>query len=273
MSPVGGQGVNIALRDALVAANHLCPVLTAGGDLAALDAAARRVRDERWPEIVAVQRMQQKQANLLFRNDSWKARLMQRLLPWLMRTGILQWLQRKEYRLMSEGVAAGSADGVIAALWRVNGRLHRSTSGHSCPGLIAPTSLPTVLRAADEGRGQEQDETHGSHNAAADTKGLQRLVERAQRLVTRFLSVKQIKLDDGNGYGCPKKQQTRNQDQRGGSGMLPHKDQRDDQPGQINQEGRSEIRKLPCEIGNCVHVEFPVVIGSAPELELTRPVE
>ena len=32
MSPVGGQGVNIALRDALVAANHLCPVLTAGGD-------------------------------------------------------------------------------------------------------------------------------------------------------------------------------------------------------------------------------------------------
>src|SRR5262249_46303833 len=51
MSPVGAQGVNIALRDALVAANHLCPVLTAGGDPSALDAAARRVRDERWPEI------------------------------------------------------------------------------------------------------------------------------------------------------------------------------------------------------------------------------
>src|SRR5262249_53446151 len=32
MSPVGGQGVNIALRDALVAANHLVPVLTVGGD-------------------------------------------------------------------------------------------------------------------------------------------------------------------------------------------------------------------------------------------------
>src|SRR5262249_48006400 len=32
MSPVGGQGVNIALRDALVAANHLVPVLTAGAD-------------------------------------------------------------------------------------------------------------------------------------------------------------------------------------------------------------------------------------------------
>src|SRR4029077_2612192 len=67
MSPVGGQGVNIALRDALVAANHLCPVLSAGGDLAAIDAAARRVRDERWPEIVAVQEMQQKHAAMLFR--------------------------------------------------------------------------------------------------------------------------------------------------------------------------------------------------------------
>ena len=104
MSPVGGQGVNIALRDALVAANHLCPVLTAGGDLSALDAAARRVRDERWPEIVAVQEMQEHQTRMLFSPDSWSTRLTNRLLPWLVRTGLLQWLHRKEYRLMSEGV-------------------------------------------------------------------------------------------------------------------------------------------------------------------------
>jgi 2-polyprenyl-6-methoxyphenol hydroxylase-like FAD-dependent oxidoreductase len=104
MSPVGGQGVNIALRDALVAANHLVPVLTAGGEPSALDAAARRVRDERWPEIVAVQEMQQHQARLLFSPDRWSNRVLHRLLPWLIRTGLLQWLQRKEYRLMSEGV-------------------------------------------------------------------------------------------------------------------------------------------------------------------------
>jgi 2-polyprenyl-6-methoxyphenol hydroxylase-like FAD-dependent oxidoreductase len=103
MSPVGGQGVNIALRDALVAANHLVPVLAAGGDAAAVDAAARRVRDERWPEIVAVQEMQQSQARLLASPDGWAMRLMHRLLPWLIRTGLLQWLKRKEYRLMSEG--------------------------------------------------------------------------------------------------------------------------------------------------------------------------
>src|SRR5262249_37384188 len=39
MSPVGGQGINIALRDALVAANHLVPVLTVGGDSSTLDTA------------------------------------------------------------------------------------------------------------------------------------------------------------------------------------------------------------------------------------------
>jgi 2-polyprenyl-6-methoxyphenol hydroxylase-like FAD-dependent oxidoreductase len=103
MSPVGGQGVNIALRDALVAANHLCPVLTAGCDPSAIDAATRRVRDERWPEIVAVQQMQQNQARILFAPDRWSTRLMNRLLPWLVRTGLLQWLQRKEYQVMSDG--------------------------------------------------------------------------------------------------------------------------------------------------------------------------
>jgi 2-polyprenyl-6-methoxyphenol hydroxylase-like FAD-dependent oxidoreductase len=104
MSPVGGQGVNIALRDALVAANHLCPVLAASGEPSAIDAAAKRVRDERWPEIVTVQDMQQHQARILIAPDRWSGRLMNRLLPWLIRSGLLQWLQRKEYRCMSDGV-------------------------------------------------------------------------------------------------------------------------------------------------------------------------
>lgn len=103
MSPVGGQGVNIALRDALVAANHLVPVLTAGGDPAAIDAATRRVQDERWPEIVAVQELQRHQARILFAPDRWRTRLVNRLLPWLVRTGLLQWLNRKEYRIIADG--------------------------------------------------------------------------------------------------------------------------------------------------------------------------
>src|SRR5439155_5221106 len=85
MSPVGGQGVNIALRDALVAANHLVPVLTAGGegDPSAIDAAARRVRDERWPEVETVQQTQNREAGPLNRPNHWSSRLMFRLLPFL----------------------------------------------------------------------------------------------------------------------------------------------------------------------------------------------
>jgi 2-polyprenyl-6-methoxyphenol hydroxylase-like FAD-dependent oxidoreductase len=104
MSPVGGLGINIALRDALVAANHLVPVLTAGGDPSALDAAARRVRDERWPEIVAFQKMQDDMARPMNQPDRWSSRLMLRLLPFLFRTGLLLWLQRKERRQMMDGV-------------------------------------------------------------------------------------------------------------------------------------------------------------------------
>jgi 2-polyprenyl-6-methoxyphenol hydroxylase-like FAD-dependent oxidoreductase len=59
MSPNGGQGINVALRDALVAANHLCPVLTRG-NAAAIDAAAGQVAAERMPEIIAIQEHQRK---------------------------------------------------------------------------------------------------------------------------------------------------------------------------------------------------------------------
>ena len=104
MSPIGGQGVNIALRNALVAANHLCPVLVGGGDRSALDAATRQIQAERWPEIVAVQQMQASQAHMLITPDGWRNRLLQRLLPLLVRSGLIQRLRRKEFRLMSEGV-------------------------------------------------------------------------------------------------------------------------------------------------------------------------
>lgn len=55
MSPVGAQGVNVALRDAVVAANQLVPALRANADALALDAAAARVEAERGPEIDAIQ--------------------------------------------------------------------------------------------------------------------------------------------------------------------------------------------------------------------------
>lgn len=58
MSPVGAQGINIALRDAIVAANHLVPVLRANGPAESIAAASRRIEEERVPEIRRIQRLQ-----------------------------------------------------------------------------------------------------------------------------------------------------------------------------------------------------------------------
>ncbi len=71
MSPVGGQGINIALRDALVAANHLVPVLEAGGDREAIDAAARAFQAERYPEVETLQAMQRVPPRIIFQRTWW----------------------------------------------------------------------------------------------------------------------------------------------------------------------------------------------------------
>src|SRR5215212_3265671 len=54
MSPVRAEGINLALRDAIVAANHLVPVLRDDAEAYALEAACRavgaRTRDSAFPE-------------------------------------------------------------------------------------------------------------------------------------------------------------------------------------------------------------------------------
>jgi len=69
MSPVGGQGINVALRDAVVAANHLGRALIMHADEAMLDFAARNIQAERWPEIVKIQDMQQLAPRLVVSNS------------------------------------------------------------------------------------------------------------------------------------------------------------------------------------------------------------
>jgi 2-polyprenyl-6-methoxyphenol hydroxylase-like FAD-dependent oxidoreductase len=103
MSPIGGQGLNLALRDALVAANHLCTALADGGSRTALDAAARRVADERLPEVAAVQEHQDRQARMML-NPSGLSWLMMRSLPWLVRTGLFRVLMAKRLRVFQHGV-------------------------------------------------------------------------------------------------------------------------------------------------------------------------
>lgn len=72
MSPVGGQGINIALRDAIVAANHLVPVLSQPEpDGNALAAALDAVEAERMPEVRHIQTLQAQPPKVLLSRAWW----------------------------------------------------------------------------------------------------------------------------------------------------------------------------------------------------------
>jgi 2-polyprenyl-6-methoxyphenol hydroxylase-like FAD-dependent oxidoreductase len=62
MSPIRAQGINAALRDAVVAANHLVPALRRGADPGAVDGAAAAIQAEREPEIRRAQTLQHRDA-------------------------------------------------------------------------------------------------------------------------------------------------------------------------------------------------------------------
>lgn len=59
MSPIRAQGINMALRDVIVATNHLVPVLQHSSNLATIDVALAQIQAEREPEIIEIQRLQQ----------------------------------------------------------------------------------------------------------------------------------------------------------------------------------------------------------------------
>ena len=60
MNPVGGQGINIALRDAIVAANHLVPAITDNVSPAELDVVFEQIEEERLPEVSLIQNIQKR---------------------------------------------------------------------------------------------------------------------------------------------------------------------------------------------------------------------
>jgi 2-polyprenyl-6-methoxyphenol hydroxylase-like FAD-dependent oxidoreductase len=95
MSPVGGQGINVALRDAIVAANHLGAALANGGDAAALDAAARRVQAERAREVTEIQDLQQLGPQILFGETIVSRIALSAPVLWLVRTFLAPTLARR----------------------------------------------------------------------------------------------------------------------------------------------------------------------------------
>jgi 2-polyprenyl-6-methoxyphenol hydroxylase-like FAD-dependent oxidoreductase len=63
MSPAGGQGINVAIYDSVVAARRLVPALDAGRSL---DDVARSIENERGPAVAATQRAQNMLAGFLY---------------------------------------------------------------------------------------------------------------------------------------------------------------------------------------------------------------
>ena len=58
MSPIRAQGINMAFRDAIVAANHLVPVLNSEVSGDRIDAVLPLIQREREPEIIRIQKLQ-----------------------------------------------------------------------------------------------------------------------------------------------------------------------------------------------------------------------
>jgi 2-polyprenyl-6-methoxyphenol hydroxylase-like FAD-dependent oxidoreductase len=87
MSPVGGQGLNLAMRDAVVAANHLVPAWHGGGGRGGLDRAALAVEPERGPEIDRIQALAAQPPRLIMRPGP-VAELARRVLPHLVTSPI-----------------------------------------------------------------------------------------------------------------------------------------------------------------------------------------
>ena len=58
MSPIRAQGINMALRDVVVAVNYLVPQLSKETDLPAIDAILPKIQAAREPEIIRIQQLQ-----------------------------------------------------------------------------------------------------------------------------------------------------------------------------------------------------------------------
>jgi 2-polyprenyl-6-methoxyphenol hydroxylase-like FAD-dependent oxidoreductase len=97
MSPIRAQGINMALRDVVVAVNHLVPPLQQQDNLSTIDEVLPHIQAEREPEIMQIQKLQRAevaQAELL-RNYSVLRYGVSRLAPWVGHGIRRSWLDRQ----------------------------------------------------------------------------------------------------------------------------------------------------------------------------------
>jgi 2-polyprenyl-6-methoxyphenol hydroxylase-like FAD-dependent oxidoreductase len=97
MSPIRAQGINMALRDVIVATNYLVPLLRQNPSLVEIDNVLPQIQTEREPEIIEIQRLQQAevaQAELMH-NYPIVRHAVSRLAPIIRGTIRKSWLDRQ----------------------------------------------------------------------------------------------------------------------------------------------------------------------------------
>ncbi len=111
LSPVRAQGLNMALRDAVVAADVLVPALQRG-DRQGLDAALPEVARRRLPELRRIQTLQAAEANSgeLLRSQAWLRQLLAAQPNWFRPVATRIWLDRQ--RQLRQGLPLGIRPGV-----------------------------------------------------------------------------------------------------------------------------------------------------------------
>jgi 2-polyprenyl-6-methoxyphenol hydroxylase-like FAD-dependent oxidoreductase len=109
MSPLRAQGINMALRDTVVAARHLGPALLSGGPTA-IDAATAAIAAARLPEIRRIQQLQQQEAHRadLLRRQHLLRGLLARTARWCGPLVERRW--RATQRELRNGVAVIATD-------------------------------------------------------------------------------------------------------------------------------------------------------------------
>jgi 2-polyprenyl-6-methoxyphenol hydroxylase-like FAD-dependent oxidoreductase len=100
MSPVRAQGINMALRDAIIAANHLMPVFREGANLESALGAIQREREREIRRVQALQ-LREVRGQRWARERPWLVKPLLRVAPLFAKTGLIQraWLrQQRELR-------------------------------------------------------------------------------------------------------------------------------------------------------------------------------
>ena len=102
MNAVGGQGLNIALRDAVVCANHLVPLMNGNPSNVALDKAFDAIEKERISEVSQVQEIQSRPPKFITLSE-FSVQLIVPILRFAFRFNFMNYLREAAIEKMSRG--------------------------------------------------------------------------------------------------------------------------------------------------------------------------